>query len=106
MLAPATRRKNVMSTKDEYVRRMHTKLEQWNAEIDTLAARVDQLETDARAGYRKQIETLRGKRDDARRQLDTLQQSGESAWQDMKAGVEIAWDAIGEALNSARSRFK
>jgi len=24
----------------------------------------------------------------------------------MKAGVEMAWDAIGEAVDSAKSRFK
>lgn len=95
-----------MSMKDEYVRKMHSKLDQWSSEIDALAARVNQAGAEARAEYHQQIEALRSKRDEARERLAELQQSGEGAWEDMKAGVEIAWAAIGEALDSARSRFK
>jgi len=95
-----------MSTKDEYVRKMHEKLEHWNAEIDALAGRVEHAEAGARTEYHKQIEAMRGKRDDARKRLDELQQSSEVAWEDMKTGVEMAWDAISEALSSAKSRFK
>lgn len=95
-----------MSTKDEYIRKMHSKLDQWSNEIDALAAKVNQAEAEARAGYHQQIEDLRSKRDNAKRKMAELQQSGEGAWEDMKAGVEMAWDAIGEALDSAKSRFK
>lgn len=95
-----------MSTKDEYVRKMHSKLDQWSNEIDTLAAKVNQAEADARAGYHQQIEALRSKQDEARMRMSELQQAGEGAWEDMKAGVEMAWEAIGEALDSAKSRFK
>lgn len=95
-----------MSTKDEYVRKMHSKLDHLNAEIDALAAKADQAKAESRAEYHKQIESLRSKRDHARERMDTLQQSGEGAWEDLKSGVETAWDAVGEAMNSARSRFK
>jgi uncharacterized coiled-coil DUF342 family protein len=95
-----------MSAKDEYVRKMHSKLDQANAEIDVLAAKADQAKAEAHAEYDKQIETLRSKRDHAKKRMDELQQSGEGAWEDLKAGVEMAWDALGEAVRSARSRFK
>jgi uncharacterized coiled-coil DUF342 family protein len=95
-----------MSAKDEYVRKMHSKLDQLNAEIDVLAAKADQAKAEAHAEYDKQIETLRSKRDHAKKRMDELQQSGEGAWEDLKAGVEMAWDALGEAVRSARSRFK
>jgi predicted nucleic acid-binding Zn-ribbon protein len=92
--------------KDEYVRKMHAKLDHWNAEIDTLSARMEQVGADTRAEYHKQVEAMRGKREEARKKLDVLQHSSEGAWEDMKAGVEMAWDAIGEAMNSIKSRFK
>lgn len=95
-----------MSTKEDYVRKMHSKLDQWNAEIDVLTAKADQVEAGARAEYHKQLDALRSKREEARGQLEKLQQSGEGAWEDLKAGVEMAWDAVGEALDSARSRFQ
>ena len=95
-----------MPTKDEYVRKMHSKLDHWNAEIDKLAARANQSKAEIRAEYGKQIEELQPKRDEAKNKLERLQNAGEGAWEDMKAGVEMAWDAIGEAVDSAKSRFK
>lgn len=95
-----------MSTKDDYVRKMHSKLDHWSTEIDALNARADKAEAQVIAEYRKQIDALRSKRDEARAKLDKLQESGEGAWEDLKAGVEMAWSAIGEAVDSAKSRFK
>ena len=95
-----------MPTKDEYVRKMHSKLDLWNAEIDKLAARANQSKAEMRAEYGKQIEELQPKRDEAKNKLERLQNAGEGAWEDMKVGLEMAWDAIGEAVDSAKSRFK
>ena len=95
-----------MSTKEDFVRKMHAKLDQWNAEIDVLSAKADQAEASARVEYHKQLEALRSKRDAARRKLGELESAGESAWQDLKAGVELAWESVSEAVRSATSRFK
>lgn len=95
-----------MPTKDEYVRKMHSKLDHWNAEIDKLATKASQSKAEMRAEYDKHIEELRTKRDEAKSNLERLQSAGEGAWEDMKVGVEMAWDAIGEAVDSAKSRFK
>lgn len=94
-----------MNTRDEYVRKMHSLLDKGNAEIDALAARMEHAEAGARDAYQKQIATLRTRQDEARARLESLRNAGEGAWQDMKAGVELAWDAIGEAIESARSRL-
>lgn len=94
-----------MSTKEDFVRKMHAKLDQWNAEIDVLAAKADAAEASARAEYHKQIEALRSKRDYARSKLGELESAGEGAWQDLKAGVELAWESVSEAVRSATARF-
>jgi len=94
-----------MSTRDEYVRKMHSLLDKGNAEIDALAARMEHAEAGARDAYQKQIATLRTRQDEARARLESLRTASEGAWQDMKAGVELAWDATGEAIESARSRL-
>ncbi|MFP5381492.1 MAG: hypothetical protein ACLGG4_04445 [Gammaproteobacteria bacterium] len=95
-----------MSTRDEYVQKMHELLHKLDAEIDTLAARTGQVEADVRDEYHKQLAQLRTRRDEARAKLDALRDAGDGAWQDLKAGVELAWEALGEAVNSARSRLK
>jgi multidrug resistance efflux pump len=95
-----------MSTRDEFVRKMHSLLDKGNAEIDALEAKAEHAEAGARDAYRKQIAALRAKQEEARTRLESLRTAGEGAWQDMKAGVEMAWEAIGEAIESAKSRIK
>ncbi|MDD2853766.1 MAG: hypothetical protein PHY09_17910 [Desulfuromonadaceae bacterium] len=95
-----------MSSRDEYINRMQEKLEEWNAEIDTLAAKAGEVTADVKSEYREQIELLKIKQATARQKIDELQHSGESAWGDLKTGIELAWTSMGEAIDSARSRFR
>jgi hypothetical protein len=95
-----------MSTKDEYIRRMQAKLEEWNTEIDALTAKAGKVGTDVKNEYHEQIEALKVKQAGARQKIEELQHAGEGAWEDMKSGIELAWTAMGEAVDSARSRFK
>jgi hypothetical protein len=100
------KRRYCMNSRDEYVRKMQAKLEEWNAEIDTLTARAGKVTSEVRNEYSEQIEALRVKQVAARQKVEELQHSGESAWGDLKSGMDLAWTAMGEAIDSARARFK
>jgi uncharacterized coiled-coil DUF342 family protein len=95
-----------MSSRDEYVRKMQAKLEELNADIDKLAARANAVSADLRSEYNEEMAALKAKQAVARQKMEEMQKSGESAWQDLKAGVDMAWTAIGESIDSAKSRFK
>lgn len=95
-----------MSTRDEYVRKMQAKLEEWNADIDKLAAKTSEVSADVRSEYKEQITALKIKQAAAIHKIEEMQKSGESAWKDLKSGIELAWSAIGEAVDSVKSRFK
>lgn len=95
-----------MSNRDEYIQKMQVKLEEWNADIDSLTAKVSEVSADVRSEYNEQIASLKTKQAAARQKIEELQQAGESAWEDLKAGIELAWIAIGEAVDSAGSRFR
>jgi len=95
-----------MSNRDDYVRKLQEKLGEWNAEIDALVAKAGAVKTDAQNEYAGQIESLKAKQAAAREKIEELQQSGEGAWEDLKSGIELAWTAMGEAIDSAKSRFK
>lgn len=95
-----------MNSRDEYIRKMQAKLEKWNADIDTLTAKAGEVSAEIRSEYNEQIESLKAKQAAARKKIEEVQKSGEGAWQDLKSGVELAWDAIEEAVDSAKSRFK
>lgn len=95
-----------MNSREEYIRRMKVKLEEWNIELDLLSDKAEKAAAGARNEFLSQIDALKGKQADTRRKIEELQHAGEGAWEDMKSGVELAWSAMGEAIDSARSRFK
>jgi hypothetical protein len=95
-----------MTKRDDYVRKMHTRLDEWNADLDRLTAKADLIKVQARAEYQKQVQDLRLKCDDAGKKLEEVKRAREDAWEDLKDGLERAWKALGEAFESAKSRFK
>ena len=95
-----------MNSKDQYVRMMQAKLDEWNLELAALSAKAGKVTAGLRVEYGEQIESLAAKQAVARQKLGELQQAGGSAWEDLKAGIEQAWSAMGEAIDLAKSRFK
>jgi uncharacterized protein YydD (DUF2326 family) len=95
-----------MNSRDEYVRRMQGKLDEWNAEIDALGKKADRAKAELKVEYLEQIVALRERQTAARHKLADLKSAGELAWEDLKAGIEVAWGAMGEAVDTARSRFR
>lgn len=95
-----------MSSRDEYVRKMQEKLAELNADIDKLVAKAGEVSGDLKNEYNEQIAALKEKQAAAREKIEEMQKSGESAWKDLKAGLDLAWTAIGESIDSAKSRFK
>jgi phage host-nuclease inhibitor protein Gam len=91
---------------DEYVEKLKDKIGDWNIEIDKLQAKGDQAKADVRKKYAKQIKELKAKRKELEGKVGQLRKAGEGAWEDMKAGADIALKVLGEAVKSAKSRFK
>lgn len=94
-----------MSTRDEYVKKLHAKLDEWNADLDKLEARAQGMKANTKLALHSRIDELRAQRDAVREKLGELQHSSEDAWGDLKAGVELAWESMSEALRSAYSHF-
>ena len=95
-----------MTRKDEYVQKLHAKLDEWSAEIDKLQAKADKTSAESRIEYQNQVKNLQQRRRETEKKLDELRSAGEGAWEDLKAGAELAWGAMEEAVKSARSKFK
>ncbi len=95
-----------MDKKNEYVKKLHAKIDEWNADIDKLVAKKDRLEANARLEYQERIEEIKKKRDDLKENISEINQASEGAWQDLKAGVDLSWEAMNQAIRSAASKFK
>lgn len=95
-----------MNKKDEYIEMLHDKIDEWNADIDKLTAKANQIEADSRIEYLKQIDALKQKQSEIDMKLAEMKRSGEEAWGDIKTGMDLVWDSMNEAVKSAVSRFK
>ena len=54
----------------------------------------------------KEAEALRPKLKAAQEQLSELKQTSAVAWEDLKPGLEKAWEELHKSVNLAASRFK
>jgi lipid II:glycine glycyltransferase (peptidoglycan interpeptide bridge formation enzyme) len=95
-----------MSTREEYVQKMKSQLDQWNAEVSKWEEKTKSAQAEMKAEYEKQLESFRSKRDEAMYQLHQVQVASAGAWMDMMKGADAAWKAMGEAFIKARGHFE
>jgi hypothetical protein len=81
-------------------------LEEWNAQISLLKARVDKVKAEVKIEYNKTIEALQHRQEEARTKLHELKIAGDEAWEDLKTVAEKAWDEVKTAFHDAASKFK
>ncbi|AFG36212.1 hypothetical protein [Spirochaeta africana] len=94
-----------MATREEFIQKLKTKLDDWNANIDELEAQLHKVEEGSREKLQTQIQELKKKRDEARSDLHRVQSASAEAFEDMRDGLELAWDSVSEAFRSALHRF-
>jgi len=95
-----------MTKREEYVDKMKSQLDQWNAEAARWEEKVKHAEVDMKAEYERQLESVRSRRDEAMYNMRQLQAASTEAWMDMIRGVDEAWKRMGEAVGQARSHFE
>ena len=94
-----------MELKDAYQDKMNARLREWQAKIDALKARADQAEAEQKIKYYEEIETLRTKQQKVQQKLEELRSAGAGAWEEVKAGVEVAWTDLEDAVQRAADKF-
>ena len=95
-----------MTKREEYVEKMKSQLDQWNAEAARWEEKMKHAEADMKSEYQRQLDAVRSRRDEAMYNMRQLQAASADAWMDMMRGVEDAWKRMGEAITQARSHFE
>ncbi len=95
-----------MMTRDEYVQKLKTQLDQWNSEITKWEEKTKSAQTKMKADYEKQLNIFRSRRDEAMTQLRQVQAASGEAWMDMMRGADEAWARLRDAFAKARSHFE
>jgi seryl-tRNA synthetase len=92
--------------RDAYLEKLKARMDQWSAEIDLLSAKADQAKAETRIKYLKQLEDLRARRAEVQDRIARMEQAGESAWEDLKEGLENSWSILKTSLSRAKSEFE
>jgi len=94
-----------MVNRDEYVQKLKSQIDQWNAEAAKWEAKTKQAQAGMQAEYAKQLEQFRGRRDAALAELQRVQNASADAWKDMMRGADAALKSMQEAFDRARRQF-
>ena len=95
-----------MADRDEYVEKLKSQLDHWNAETAKWEAQAQAAQAGMRTEYEKQLAAFRQKRDQAIEQLSKVQSASGEAWKELARGADDAWAKMSEAFDKAHSHFK
>jgi hypothetical protein len=84
---------------------MKNRVEQWGADLEALEARAEYVGAASKAELRSTIADLKQMRTKAVGELDRLQASTDDAFDDMRRGVEKAWEGLAQSFQEARRRY-
>jgi flagellar biosynthesis chaperone FliJ len=98
MITSTTTRKEYIDSLKTLIDDLNKNVSQWESDLQDARATADEQSAEW-------METLRNKRDAAKRQLEKAQSAGEQAWDDIAEGALVALRDLEEAFSDARTRF-
>ena len=87
-----------MENKDVYRRKIEALLKEWEDKVDVLIIQADAATVSARSHYDEQLQALQAKQEVARQKLHELKGESGEAWEEIKEGLEEAWDSAMRSL--------
>jgi hypothetical protein len=93
-------------TREEYVAKLKSQIDQWNAESAKWEAKAKQAQAGMQAEYQRQLAQFHTRRDAAMTELRRLQNASADAWKDMMQGADAALKSMQAAFEKARSEFQ
>lgn len=94
-----------MMNREEYVEKLKTQIDRWNAEAARWEAQMKQAEGKMREEYARELNAVQSRRDEVLYQMKLLQNASADAWSEMMKGTDEAWKRMQEAFSSARTHF-
>jgi Zn-dependent M32 family carboxypeptidase len=93
-------------TREEYVARLKSQIDNWNAEAAKWEAKAKEAQAGMQAEYQRQLAQFRTRRDTAVNEMQRLQNASADAWKDMMQGADAAFKSMQAAFEKARSEFQ
>ena len=95
-----------METKDAYKQKLNAQLKEWNAQINLLAAKVENAGADVKLKYARELDGIRAKQREAAKKIEELEDASGDAWEKVKVTADKVWDDLRAGIAQAISKFK
>ncbi len=93
-----------MTTKNVYIEKMKSQLDELNASMNKLDARADEAKADAHDAYLEEMRKLRHQSKLASAKLDELKAAGEDNWKAMTTEMDKVREAFVHSFNYFKSQ--
>lgn len=94
-----------MANREAYKEKIRAQLDEWKAEADKLRAKMRQKQAESKIDTSKYLDEIKKNRKRVKAKLEELEDAGEDAWDDIKAGLEKATSELKESFSKARKKF-
>ena len=95
-----------MSLKNAYREKIEAQIEEQRARLELLKAKAKSAAADVKIMAYEEIGDADAKLDALKAKLKELGNASGDAWQEMKDGIEKAWDDLTASCKKAANRFK
>jgi hypothetical protein len=94
-----------MPLRDTYCQKIEAQIDELNARLSLARARSRKLAAEGKIAAAEELDDVEKKLADAKGKLTALRNATESAWGEMKAGMEKAWVDLRDAAKRAFDKF-
>jgi len=94
-----------MNEKDLYQQKLEAQLNEWQADIDKLKAKMAGASVGAKLELNQHINVLESKIGEGNTKLEELSKTTDDSWETLKEGIEEAWESISIVFKDAYKKF-
>jgi len=91
--------------REEYLTKLKGKLDELDTEINTWQKKAENAGVEARKGMEENLKKLREQREKAGTQLKQVGDASAASWDQVRVGMDNAWDDLSKAFDKARKEF-
>jgi hypothetical protein len=95
-----------MTTKDEYLAKLKTQLDEWQADLEHLKTKADVATGEAKVKIHEQLAELREKWDEGHARREEILAAADEKWDDIKEEVEDKWGVLKAGMADSIDRIK
>ena len=94
-----------MNRPSDYLQYLRQRLEEWEYQFDRFQHRMEDLSDELRDQASERLAGLKQRSDALRTKIAELENQSELALEDIRDGLDLAWDSLRLGLLSARGEF-